>query len=61
MREPDSEKDMWWAASDNAPSNGSPNYEMDEKCVSALHAVLVMLLGPASRVLDAGPTPRSMC
>jgi hypothetical protein len=31
VREPSSEKDIWWAASDNAPANGSPNYEMDEK------------------------------
>ena len=45
MREPESEKDIWWAAADNSPSNGSPNYEMDEKCVSALCAVLIMLLG----------------
>ena len=45
VREPESEKDIWWAAADNAPSNGSPNYEMDEKCVFALCAVLIMLLG----------------
>ncbi len=32
MREPGSEKDLWWAAPDGQPSNGSPNYEMDERC-----------------------------
>ena len=30
-----SEKDVWWAAPDGQPSNGSPNYEMDERCVDA--------------------------
>ena len=35
VREPSSEMDIWWAAPDNSPANGSPNYEMDEKCAPA--------------------------
>ena len=31
VREPGSEKDIWWAAPDGQPSNGAPNYEMDER------------------------------
>ena len=31
MREPASEKDIWWAAPDGQASNGAPNYEMDER------------------------------
>ena len=31
VREPASEKDIWWAAPDGQPSNGAPNYDMDER------------------------------
>ena len=31
VREPASEKDIWWAAPDGQASNGAPNYEMDER------------------------------
>lgn len=31
VREPASQDDIWWAAADGQPANGSPNYEMDEK------------------------------
>ena len=31
VREPGSQDNIWWAAPDGKPSNGSPNYEMDEK------------------------------
>ena len=34
VRESNSEADIWWAAANNAPANGSPNYEMDEKCAA---------------------------
>ena len=37
VRESNSEADIWWAASDNAPANGSPNYEMDEKCAASVN------------------------
>lgn len=36
VREAASEKDIWWAAPDGQPSNGAPNYEMDERCALAL-------------------------
>ena len=55
VRESNSEADIWWAAANNAPANGSPNYVMDEKCVpyclhrpggfGALLVLLAMLLG----------------
>ena len=31
VRDPASEKDIWWAAPDGQQSNGAPNYEMDER------------------------------
>jgi phosphoenolpyruvate carboxykinase (ATP) len=31
VREPDSEADIWWREGDN----GSPNYDMDERCDGA--------------------------
>lgn len=34
VREPASEKDIWWAAPDGQASNGAPNYEMDERYAS---------------------------
>ena len=32
VKDSTSEKDVWWAAPDGQVSNGSPNYEMDERC-----------------------------
>ena len=42
VKDSTSEKDVWWAAPDGKASNGSPNYEMDERCANSclLHCAL---------------------
>ena len=42
VRDPASEKDIWWAAPDGQPSNGAPNYEMDERCGLLLYWIHIV-------------------